>query len=161
MLIKEMTPKECGDFLVRVGFGRLGCCFNDEPYVAPVYFAYQNDRLYGFSTVGQKIEWMRANPSVCVEADEVSNHFHWTSVIVRGRYQELPDTSEFASERRNALLELERRMLWWQTAYAAAKLRSNLGPSATLLYCIHITLITGRRALPDDIDSTFVEIAQP
>jgi uncharacterized protein len=51
----------------------------------PIYFAYQPDRLYGFSSVGRKIEWMRANPRVCVEADEVTDHFHWTSVIVSGR----------------------------------------------------------------------------
>jgi len=156
-----MTADECGDFLARIGFGRLGCCLDNEPYVMPISLAYQSDRLYGFSSVGRKIEWMRANPRVCVEADEVTDHFHWTSVIVRGRYQELPDTPEFNSERRTALLELERRMLWWQTAYAAEQFRAKPESSATLLYFIRIFSMTGRRAIPDDVDSTFLKMAVP
>ena len=38
--------------------------------------------LYGFTTEGQKIEWMRANPLVCVELDEVENFDQWTSIVV-------------------------------------------------------------------------------
>jgi nitroimidazol reductase NimA-like FMN-containing flavoprotein (pyridoxamine 5'-phosphate oxidase superfamily) len=98
VLIKEMTAKECGDFLARIHFGRLGCSFDNEPYVVPIYFAYQPDHLFAFSTVGRNIEWMRANPKVCIEADEVTDHFYWTSVIVSGHYQELPDTQTAQSE---------------------------------------------------------------
>ena len=64
---------------------------NNQPYVVPIYFAYEPDRLYGFSTVGQKVEWMRDNPLVCVEADEVRAHNEWASVVVLGRYEELSD----------------------------------------------------------------------
>ena len=88
MLIQEMSPHGCRDLLARLGLGRLGCARNNQPYIIPIYFAYEPDRLYGFSTVGQKIEWMRANPLVCVEADEVVNHNDWASVIVLGRYEE-------------------------------------------------------------------------
>lgn len=161
MLIKEMTAEECRDFLTRIHFGRLGCSLDDEPYVVPIYFAYQPDHLYAFSAVGQKIEWMRANPKVCVEADEVTDHFHWTSVIVRGRYQELPDTPEFSSERQTAQLELEQRMLWWQTVEAAQQFRAKAESVAPLFYCIHIASVTGRRAIPDAVDSTFFRIAGP
>ena len=37
----------------------------------PIYFAYHDGYLYSFSTVGRKIEWMRGNPLVCLETDEV------------------------------------------------------------------------------------------
>ena len=40
---------------------------NNEPYVVPMYFAYETDYLCGLSTFGRKIEWMRANPKVCVK----------------------------------------------------------------------------------------------
>jgi hypothetical protein len=42
----------------------------------PIYFAYEPDHLNSFAAVGKKIEWMRANPKVCVELDEVISHFH-------------------------------------------------------------------------------------
>jgi nitroimidazol reductase NimA-like FMN-containing flavoprotein (pyridoxamine 5'-phosphate oxidase superfamily) len=32
-----------------------------------MYFAYETDYLCGLSTFGRKIEWMRANPKVCVK----------------------------------------------------------------------------------------------
>ena len=41
---------------------------------------------------------MRANPLVSVEADEIIDQSHSTSVIVQGRYEELLDTPD----RRNA-----------------------------------------------------------
>jgi nitroimidazol reductase NimA-like FMN-containing flavoprotein (pyridoxamine 5'-phosphate oxidase superfamily) len=42
---------------------------------------------------------MRSNPLVCVEVDEVLSHDHWVSVIVFGRYEELPETSNEEAER--------------------------------------------------------------
>jgi nitroimidazol reductase NimA-like FMN-containing flavoprotein (pyridoxamine 5'-phosphate oxidase superfamily) len=81
MLISEMTEKECRQFLSRSAFGRLACARGNQPYVVPIYFVYEPDHLYGFSTFGKKVEWMRSNPLVCVEIDEVPNHFNWTSLI--------------------------------------------------------------------------------
>ena len=89
MLIHTLNKKECGELLKRLGFGRLGCASKNQPYVVPIYFAYEPDRLFGFSSVGQKIEWMRDNPLVCVEADEVIDYDNWMSVLVFGRYEEL------------------------------------------------------------------------
>ncbi len=74
--------------------GILACAQENQPYVVPVYLAYDevSGCLYGFTTPGQKIEWMRANPLVCVEMDEIEAYDQWVSVIVFGRYEELPET---------------------------------------------------------------------
>src|SRR5208282_4586340 len=114
--ISEMTEKECREFISRSTFGRLACARENEPYIVPIYFAYVPDHLYGFSTFGQKIEWMRSNPRVSVEMDEVSNYFHWKSVVISGRYEELPDDPDYRAERLQAQVSLEKRFLWWQTA---------------------------------------------
>jgi uncharacterized protein len=121
MLIREMNAQECRDLLARLGTGRLGCARNNQPYVVPIYFAFQPDRLYGFSTLGQKIDWMRENPLVCVEADEVLAHNNWASVVVLGRYEELPDEAGYVEARRQAQAVLEKRAMWWQTGYAASQ----------------------------------------
>ena len=70
MFIHEMTEGECRAALERGSFGRLACAKDNEPYVLPIYFSYDGRHLYGFSTLGQKIEWMRSNPLVCLEIDE-------------------------------------------------------------------------------------------
>ena len=152
MLIDEMKVKQCHEFLVRMDFGRLGCVHDNHPYVVPIYFAYEPDRLYGFSTLGRKIEWMRSNPRVCVEVDEVTGTT-WNCVIASGRYEELPNTSQYVSERQRAYKLLERRFLWWQAAYAAEQVRHEKQPSPTILYCIHVADMSGRRAEPDQFDA--------
>ncbi len=149
MLILDMNAQECRDLLTRLGVGRLACAHHNQPYIVPIYFACEPDRLHGFATFGQKIEWMRSNPLVCVEADEVRNHFEWESVIVLGRYEEYPDTSQYKNLRVQAQALLEKRYLWWQTAYAANQARSHARHAAPVFYCIHIEEITGHRASPD------------
>lgn len=153
MLVSEMSGEECRELLARLGFGRLACAHQDQPYIVPIYFAYEPDHLYGFTTLGRKVEWMRSNPLVCVEVDEVLSHFRWSSVVVLGRYEELPDTSEYSGVRLQAQLRLEKRALWWQTAYAANQARSEPYTANAVFYCIHIEEITGRRATADPVES--------
>src|SRR5205085_2831702 len=90
MRITRMQDQECRDTLARLAFGRLGCARENQPYIVPIYFAYEVECLYGFATSGQKIEWMRTNPRVCIQSDEVLGNDNWTSVVVLGRYEELP-----------------------------------------------------------------------
>ena len=144
-----MQDRDCRDTLRRLCFGRLGCARDNQPYIVPAYFAYEPDHLYGFATFGQKIEWMRSNPLVCVQADDVLGQDNWVSVVVLGRYQELPDTLEYAQERRNAQALLERRAMWWQTAYAESHVRDQSEPSSPVFYCVHIEEMSGLRASPE------------
>ena len=150
MVIDPLNRQECDDLLARIGFGRLACARDNQPYIVPIYFAHQPGHLYGFATVGQKIEWMRSNPRVCVQVDDVSGPDQWASVIAVGRYQELPDTTEYTQARNWALSLLKRRTSWWQTGYAASQLRSQPQAYVPILYCIHIEEISGLRASPGE-----------
>ena len=112
-----------------LGFGRLACADeNRTRQLFRIYFAYEPDHLYGFATLGRKVQWMRSNPQVCLEVDEILSHFHWSSVVVVGRYEELPATHQYTGERLQAQLRLEKRALWWQTAYAASYVRNESVP---------------------------------
>src|ERR1039458_10298930 len=153
MLVREMSRQECEDLLARTGFGRLACARDNQPYIAPMYFAAEPGLLYGFATMGQKIKWMRLNPLVCVEADEVRSHTEWSSVIVLGRYEELPDIPENSKRIHHAQQLLEKlRSLWWQTGVAAAQTRGDFDRDIASFYCIHIEEISGRRASPDPVE---------
>jgi nitroimidazol reductase NimA-like FMN-containing flavoprotein (pyridoxamine 5'-phosphate oxidase superfamily) len=161
MLIKKMSLQECRDLLARVGFGRLACARENQPYIVPIYFAYEPDHLYGFSTMGHKIEWMRLNPFVCMQADEILNPHNWASVIVLGRYEELPDTPEYVKERNQAQSLLGKRSLWWQPGYAASQARGRRKPASPVLYCIRVDEITGLRASPDQVESVIDRASRP
>jgi nitroimidazol reductase NimA-like FMN-containing flavoprotein (pyridoxamine 5'-phosphate oxidase superfamily) len=146
MLIHEITEDECRSALRRVGFGRLACARDDQPYVVPIYFSYDRMYVYAFSTLGQKVEWMRSNPLVCLEIDEQMSSQDWISVVVFGRYEELPDTPEFGPARVQAHEVLQERATWWEPAYVATEHREQLAP---IFYRIYIKKMTGRRATPD------------
>ncbi len=153
MFIHEMTEDECRTVLQQVGFGRLACVRGDQPYIVPVYFSYDGQHLYGVSTLGQKIEWLRSNPRVCLEIDERTNHHRLMSVVVFGRYEELPDTPDFQGTRAHALEGLEKRTMWWEPACVATEQREQRSP---VFYRINIERVTGRRATPSAIDAALL-----
>jgi nitroimidazol reductase NimA-like FMN-containing flavoprotein (pyridoxamine 5'-phosphate oxidase superfamily) len=147
-MIEEMTRQACLHLLARTELYRLACAQENQPYIVPFYLAYDNNSLYGFSTIGQKIEWMRANPLVCVEADEIVNGQEWSSVIILGRYEELPDTSEYQPERAVAYNSLQKRASWWEPGSLKTVLHDTERPLVAVFFRIHIARITGHRASP-------------
>jgi len=150
MLIDEMTEEECRSALGRFDFGRLACARAEQPYIVPVSFSFDGEHIYGLTTFGQKIEWMRANPWVCLEADERRSDWEWTSIIVFGRFEELTETAVHAASRARALALVQRRELWWQPAGVATERREQRPP---IFYRIHIERLTGRRATPDALEA--------
>ena len=153
MLIRKLTSAECEEVLARTTLGRLACARADQPYVVPIsfYFAPTDRCLYGFSTVGQKIKWMRSNPKVCLQADDIVDRFHWSSVLVLGRYEELTKTTPESAELRRAREELQARPSWWLPWWlpGAAKLDDGSEHETPLFYRIIIGTMTGRRAERD------------
>ena len=153
MLIHELTPKQCADVLQRVTLGRLGCANGGQPYVVPVHFSFDLERgcVYGFSAVGQKVLWMRENPLVCLEVEDVSDKNHWQTVVIFGRYEEIHDSPEEADARQRAMALFQQRPEWWLPA--AAKVGSQERHSV-VVYRIHIDRVTGRRAARDGTTAT-------
>jgi nitroimidazol reductase NimA-like FMN-containing flavoprotein (pyridoxamine 5'-phosphate oxidase superfamily) len=146
MLIHQLTPDECFEVLGRVRYGRIACSRHEQPYVVPFTFYLDPPRecLYSFSTLGTKIEWMRANPRVCVEVDEIADQFNWTSIVVTGRYEELGDSKQDEAARRRAYDLFQERSAWWLPG--AGKSTSSGEHHMSIIYRITIDKMSGRRA---------------
>lgn len=149
MLIQELSRPECLELLARWHLGRLACAQGSQPYVVPIYFAFGDHSLYSFSTVGRKIEYMRANPQVCIETDEVVSPQQWVSVIVFGRYEELPDAPQWQIVRAFAHNLLKQRVMWWEPAFAKTIHCGAPRPLLPVFYRIQIDQVTGHRAIPE------------
>ena len=91
MTNEEMSTDECLKLLTRSTVFRLAAARDNQPYIVPVFLVCDEaaEGLYGFTTLGQKVKWMRANPLVCVQVDEISAADRWMSVVVYGRYEEM------------------------------------------------------------------------
>jgi len=147
MVIDEMTEKECVALATRSSLARLACALDNQPYIIPVQFAYDSGFIYVLSTIGQKIEWMRENPKVCVAIDEIVSDSQWSSVVVTGKYEELHEPRH-REEREHARELLERRNRWWQNAFAERQAKEGEHLVDPIFFRIKIDSMTGLRAEP-------------
>jgi uncharacterized protein len=148
MRIVEISPSECKELLGRVSVGRLACALENQPYVVPVCFSYEPECLYVFSTLGRKIKWMRQNPKVCLQADEIRDHSNWTSVVVNGTYLELSEP-QYTVEKQRARKRLVKISDWWQTPLAARREQTSDLAIEPVFFRIDIASMTGLHGLAE------------
>jgi nitroimidazol reductase NimA-like FMN-containing flavoprotein (pyridoxamine 5'-phosphate oxidase superfamily) len=146
MLIQELSEQDSLDLVSRVRFGRLGCAANGQPYVVPMNFAVQDRNIYAFSTIGKKIEYLRLNPRICLQVDEISTGHKWRSVVVLGCYHEVSNMAEEEAERATIHALLQKRAAWWEPAYARTVLGGHVRSLAPIYFRISIDSITGHIA---------------
>ena len=145
MRIVEISHDECKDFLGSVSVGRLGCSPEDQPYVVPTCFVYEPEHLYVFSTLGQKIEWMRKNPKVCLQTDQLGDRSNWTSVVLHGTFVELRDSTE----KEHARKRLAKISDWWQTPLAERRERTSDLSIEPIFFRIDIASMSGLRGMSE------------
>ena len=158
MHIHEMTGPECRAMLARRNVARLACARNNQPYVVPLHVDLEGDYLYGFSTLGQKVEWMRGNPLVCLESEEFDSDRRWSSVVVFGHYEELPNTAACAGPRGVAERLFQNHPMWWEPGAVPLDAREH---RQRIVFRIRIGRMTGRRAEPDPAQTTRVHRPDP
>lgn len=146
MIVKEMSRPECLAVVSSGRLGRLACAQNGRPYVIPIHYALDGNCLYSFSMPGQKIDWMRENPHVCVEVEDFSGKQGWKSVVISGKYQEFPDTSQWHHERIHAWALLEKHMNWWEPGALKPGPQEIATSPRHIFYGIDIEDMTGRMA---------------
>jgi len=99
-----MSMDEKEELLDRALAGRLGMCKDNQPYAVPMCFLYHDGRIFFHSArQGRKMDFMRANPTVCFQVDEhslVSSSkpckftMNYHSVVAVGRVRFLADSKE-------------------------------------------------------------------
>lgn len=139
-----LSHAECVEVLSRATVGRLACARDGQPYVVPITLTFDGTAsLYSFSMVGQKVQWMRDNPKVCVEVDDISDRFHWISLVITGTYDELRDSPGDRDELRRAFDLLQQHSQWWLPG--AGKMETGESHAVPVVYRIRIVAVTGRR----------------
>ena len=153
MKIQRLTEQECYAALNKAGLGRLACARDNQPYVVPIYFVVGDGCLYSFALPGQKVDWMRMNPRVCIEADAVGGGDEWTSVIAFGLYEELSDDPEHERERALAHRLLQRRPMWWQPGAMSLEGHIDSAGYVPIFFRVSIESVSGYRGVPAAYES--------
>ena len=94
-MIENLNENEAREFLHEQKFGHLGCVLESgEPYVIPVNYLFKDDGIYIHVLPGQKLDALRANGKVCLQAEKIEKSCRWQSAIAFGEFKEVKKTSE-------------------------------------------------------------------
>lgn len=90
--MEQLDRAQALEVLRSAPVAHLGLIEGDRPYVTPMSFVMLDDQIVFRTMAGRKLDALRANPNVCVEASQFDTETgHWKSVIVRGTAVEVDD----------------------------------------------------------------------
>lgn len=137
--IETLKSKENIQLIERNKFAHLACHAKDEIYLVPISYFYEDDYIYSHSKPGHKIDLMRKNPNVCFQVEEVQDFFHWKSVVLWGKYEELFGDEAIRAMRRimQSLVSDEKRRSELEIEFASQL-------ESSIIYRIKIDKSTGR-----------------
>lgn len=146
MHIRNLSNLEFTRLLSGNRLAHLACAKDGKPYVVPIYFAYAENYLYAFSMPGKKIEFMRANPEVSLIVEERGHGREWKSVLVEGRFEELPDRIGHKRERDHAWSLLSKHFDWWEPGALKPVTPPISDHSEHIFFRVFVEQIYGREA---------------
>ncbi|PTM94203.1 pyridoxamine 5'-phosphate oxidase family protein [Mycoplana dimorpha] len=149
MYVREMSYPECHSLVAGGDLARLACCKDGQPYIVPITYALEGQCVYCFSMPGQKVEWMRDNPKVCLQVDTFYSGRQWKSVVVSGRFRELSHEQTPRSEWIHAWSLLERKTNWWEPGGLKPEPQEISPESPHIFFCVDVEGMTGRAAFDE------------
>lgn len=148
MIILTLDAQECAGIVQANRVANLACALEGRPYVVPIYYAFDDNSLFSFSLPGRKIEWMRANPRVCLQVGERSQQ-GWKSVVIDGRFEELPERTGHKREREHARQLLSAHTDWWEPGSVRPVTPLRTGRSTYIFYRVIVEEMSGREAVEE------------
>lgn len=146
MRLLTLSTPECTELLASNHLARLACTKDGRPYVVPISYAYADKALHAFSLPGQKIDWMRANPLVSALVETHGKGRQWRSVIVNGRYEELPDRIGYKRQRNHAWSLLSQHANWWEPGAFKPVMPVSTDDAKHIFFRIVVDEASGREA---------------
>jgi uncharacterized protein len=138
--VEEMDADDSKILLKRVGYGHLGLVRENDPYVVPIHYAYEDPNIFIFTTEGKKTEIIKINPKVCLQVEELIDEKHWQSVIALGEAILLTDDDEVKHAMELILAKNPNLTPALSIRWMDQWIRSNID----IVYRITPTTITGR-----------------
>ena len=145
MIVARLSKDECLGIIKANRLARLACASEGQPYVIPIYYAFAGGHVYSFTMQGRKLEWMRRNPNVCLQVDDRTEG-GWRSVVVTGKFEELPDKIGYKRERDHAWQLLSQHANWWEPGAVRPDPPVFSDHSPHVFYRVSLEEVSGRNA---------------
>lgn len=143
--VEEMALEEMKRVLARVGYGHLGCARDNRPYIVPIHYAFDYPHIYIYTTEGMKTDFIKANPEVCLQVEEVHDAKNWRSVVATGKAERLTKKKDLDQAMKfiletNPTLTPAQNLMWIDT-WGRANIEA--------VYRITPRTISGRMTVPE------------
>ena len=90
--MEPLSREESMEILESAPVAHLGLVDGGEPYVIPMSFVIEGNRIFFRTMAGKKLDALRENPSVCIETSRYDEETgDWESVIIRGEASEIDE----------------------------------------------------------------------
>ncbi len=93
-MAKGLSESETWAVIKDGKIGRLGCIVEDEPYVVPINYYFDDNSIYSHSMPGRKITALRIHHRACLQVDRIEDELHWQSAIAFGNFEEIENKLE-------------------------------------------------------------------
>ncbi len=82
--MEELSRDRAVELLTSEAVAHVATAAGGEPYVTPISFVVLGDELLFRTTSGRRLDALKANPRVCIEASRTDEDGSWESVLVWG-----------------------------------------------------------------------------
>ena len=137
--METITAERAKHFLDESLVAHVGVISEGEPYVTPMSFVVDGDRILLRTKPGKRYEAILKNPVVSIEASTFDNETgDWTSVIVKGRATKASDDATIA-------LAVQLLLHKYDTALGSPLSRGEIQPMASFPHVVQVSIdeITG------------------
>jgi nitroimidazol reductase NimA-like FMN-containing flavoprotein (pyridoxamine 5'-phosphate oxidase superfamily) len=143
MNIEKMDDAACIALIQGERIGRLGCCRDGRPYVVPVHYVCSGALIFSFTMPGQKLDFMRDNPNVCLQVESIERSDKWKCVLVQGIFREFT----FEADQQEAWKVLQQHNDWCEVGGQLVQHGEHDSDRKPIFFSITMDVTTGREAL--------------
>ena len=145
--IVDLDKKATTELLKRIDFGHLGVCKDNRPYVIPIHFAYGSLGIFFYTTEGMKTEMIDANPTVCLQLEDIRSRDDWESLMITGTAERVVSEELMADAMQLIKKGNPRLAPAWSIRWYDDSIRA-IHP---VVYRISMDIVSGRRAFKTQV----------
>ncbi len=132
--MESITREEALLFLAEASVAHIGVISQGKPYVTPMSFVLDGERILFRTKPGTRFEGMLDNPTVCIEVSRYDDETgDWMSVIVTGTAAETDDDATKA-------LTVERLLQKYQQALGSPLAWGGMQPMADFPHVVEVKI---------------------
>lgn len=149
IMIKSLSHEDCKRILHKNYIGHLAYVYHNKPFVVPITYYYDDNRIICYSNEGHKISALRKYNRVAIEVLDIRSITKWKSVTVHGIFEELEGSGakavlhEFSLGIKNVVMRTELRDLDYISEFSA-KISSD---KTAIVFVINIEEMIGKMTL--------------